>query len=68
MLESVKLSIFDRDFQKLPVHRVGYDEYIKARRPEIYSDMLRVAEVLSEDFPMFELICIVKMTQFILEN
>ena len=49
--ESVKLSIFDRDFQKLLVHRVGYDEYIKARRPEIYSDMLRVAEVLSEDFP-----------------
>lgn len=49
--ENVKVSIFDRDFNKLPVHRVGDEEFIKAKKPDNYEELVRIAEILAEDFP-----------------
>lgn len=49
--KSVKVSIFDRDFNKLPVLREGDEEYADASKPEQYDAMARIAEKLSEDFP-----------------
>ena len=49
--ENVKVSIFDRDFKKLPVLRVGDEEFTKAKRPGNFSEMIEIAERLSEDFP-----------------
>lgn len=48
---SVKVSIFDREFHKLPVRRVGDEEYPDAKRPGCYEDMIQIAEILSADFP-----------------
>jgi len=49
--QSVKVSIFDRDFKKLPVQRVGDQEFLGAKKPDNFTEMIKVAEKLSEDFP-----------------
>jgi len=49
--KSVKVSLFDRNFVKLPVSRVGDEEFLKARKPENFDEMISVAEKLSEEFP-----------------
>ena len=48
---SVKVSLFDRDFNKLPVRRVGDADFDGVRKPENYAELLATAEKLSEDFP-----------------
>ena len=49
--ESVKVSLFDRDFNKLPVHRVGDLDYAEAQMPQNYRALLETAEKLSSGFP-----------------
>ena len=49
--QSVSVSIFDRNFNKLPVLRVGDHPFIDAKRPKNYEELLYVAETLSKDFP-----------------
>ncbi len=49
--DSVKVSIFDRDFNKLPVKRVGDEEFLSAQKPDNFLQMLEVAEKLSAEFP-----------------
>ena len=49
--ESVKVSMFDRNFNKLPVLRVGDQAFAQAKKPENFEEMIRIAEKLSEDFP-----------------
>ena len=48
---SVKVSIFDRDFKKLSVSRVGDGELEKIQKPKNYNRMLSIAEELSNEFP-----------------
>lgn len=49
--ESVKVSLFDRDFKLLPVTRKGDLPFVAARKPSTYQDMLSIAEVLAKEFP-----------------
>ncbi len=49
--KSVKVSIFDRDFRKMPVSRVGDEPYDDAVKPQNYDELLRCAETLAADFP-----------------
>lgn len=49
--KQVKVSIFDRDFHKLPVSRVGDEPYTNAEKPENYATLLQYAERLAGDFP-----------------
>jgi len=47
-----KISIFDRDFNKMPVKRKNIDEVsLNIRKPENFETMIRYAEILSSDFP-----------------
>ena len=49
--KSVQVSIFDRDFNRIPVFREGDAEYKNARKPDHFERMVAVAEQLSVDFP-----------------
>lgn len=49
--QSVKVSIFDRNFKKLSVMRVGDEEYLSAKEPENFRYMVEVAEKLASKFP-----------------
>ena len=49
--EQVKIRIMDREFKKLPVQRVGDLDFEEATKPINYQEMLKIAELLSEDFP-----------------
>ena len=49
--KSVKVSIFDRDFNKLCVLREGDPEYKSARKPDNFESIITIAERLSADFP-----------------
>ena len=49
--KSVQVSIFDRDFNRLPVLREGDAEYKNARKPDHFESMITIAERLSADFP-----------------
>lgn len=49
--QSVNVSIFDRDFNLLPVLRVGDEPFSEAKKPGNYDELLFVAETLSKDFP-----------------
>lgn len=49
--ESVKVRIFDGDFQRLPVQRVGDADFEDAVKPGNYEEMRRTAEKLAQAFP-----------------
>lgn len=50
--ETVKVGIYDRDFNKLPVLSLGHeDTKDRIAKPENYDELVSVAEKLSEDFP-----------------
>lgn len=49
--QAVSIGIYDRDLMKLPVRRVGDQDYNLTEKPENYSEMLEVAEKLAEGFP-----------------
>lgn len=49
--ESVKVSILDRDFNKLQVARVGDEDLGYIKKPENYAQMLTIADKLAADFP-----------------
>ena len=49
--QSVNVSIYDRDFNLLPVLRVGDRPFSAAKKPSNYDELLHVAEILSKDFP-----------------
>ena len=49
--KSVKVSIYDRDFNILPVTRVGDEPYEGTEKPENFNTMLLIAEALAKDFP-----------------
>ncbi len=49
--QAVSIGIYSPDFEKLPVKRVGDEDYTGAKKPENYAEMIRIAEKLSEDFP-----------------
>lgn len=49
--ESVKVSILDRDFNLLPVTRVGDEVFTGFEKPNNFNDMIRIAETLAKSFP-----------------
>ena len=49
--DKVSVSIYDRNFNKLDVKRVGDNLFENVKKPENYDEMLIVAEKLSKDFP-----------------
>lgn len=49
--KSVKATLFDRDFNRLPVIRMGDSIFDKAEKPDNYDQLRHVAETLSKDFP-----------------
>ena len=49
--EKVKVSILDENFIKMPVHRVGDAQYDAFMQPSNFTEMKRIAEKLSQDFP-----------------
>lgn len=49
--KSVKVSIYDKHFIKLPVKRVGDEEYKDVVEPANFSQMISIAEKLSSSFP-----------------
>ena len=49
--QSVEVSIFDRNFNKLPVRRVGDKEFKNAKKPTRFDEMIKIAEQLALDFP-----------------
>ena len=49
--KSVKVSVFDRNFNKLPVLREGDAEFPDVKKPAHFDDMVMIAELLSTDFP-----------------
>lgn len=49
--ESVKLGIFGREFNKLPVLRDGDADIGETEKPANFDRMLEIAEILSADFP-----------------
>ena len=49
--EKVKVRLKDRDFNDLPVVRIGDQVFTKARKPNNYEHLLEVAEWLGRDFP-----------------
>lgn len=47
-----KLAFYDRNFRKLPYHRMEYKPLTKKlNKPACFDEMLAVAEALSKDFP-----------------
>ncbi len=51
LANSVCISIYDRDFNKLPVIRKGDKELNEIAKPANFTEMLNAAEKLSADFP-----------------
>lgn len=49
--EKVDVSIFDREFQKLPVSRIGAEAYAAAQKPGNFEQMRETAEKLASGFP-----------------
>ena len=49
--QSVKVSIYNRSFRRLPVKRVGDAPAIGVKKPINFEEMITVAEKLSADFP-----------------
>ncbi len=49
--ESVMVSIFDKEFNRLPVVGEGDAEFTAAEKPEGFESMITIAETLSRDFP-----------------
>lgn len=49
--DTVKLSIYDKDFNKLPVVRCGDEELTGCGKPANYEELLTIAERLSKPFP-----------------
>ncbi len=49
--ERVKVSIYDREFNLLPVKRIGDEPYRRIEKPNNYNTMLTIAETLASDFP-----------------
>lgn len=49
--KSVKVSIFDRNFNKMPVKRVGDEECNNVSKPEGFKKMIYIAEKLASPFP-----------------
>ena len=49
--QSVKVTIFDRAFNKPPVRRVGDQEFPGVRKPENFDEMIKAAEKLAEGLP-----------------
>lgn len=46
-----KKSIYDKDFNLLDYKYVDYERIDSVKKPENYKDMVRIARILSEDFP-----------------
>ena len=49
--EKVKVRLLDREFNRLPVLRVGDADLGEVEKPNNFSQMLMIAQKLSEDFP-----------------
>ena len=49
--EKVRVRLMDRNFNRLPVLRVGDADIGEVIKPQNYLEMLNVAEKLAEDFP-----------------
>lgn len=49
--EKVRVRLLDRNFQKLPVLRVGDEDIGDVQKPKGFEQMLAVAERLAAEFP-----------------
>lgn len=49
--DKVSVSIFNRDFKRLKVKRVGDNALPDIQKPYNFSEMRQIAEILSQDFP-----------------
>lgn len=49
--DKVSVSIFNRDFKRLKVKRVGDNALPDIQKPHNFSEMCQTAEILSQDFP-----------------
>ena len=49
--QEVSVGIYNRDFNKLPVLRIGDKDIGTIEKPKNYERMIKIAETLSKDFP-----------------
>lgn len=49
--QSVSVSLFDRNLERLPVKRPGYPLYDNFDRPDNFDEMIEIVETLAGDFP-----------------